>query len=122
MTLTETSCALSLGQPSRLAQMLIARSPAVILDRVSARFVCTRDELIGRDRHSHVAHARQVAAWLLRRSGWSYVEIGRALGGRHHTTIMYAIEKIERERAASEDVRRALDEMLNNDEGRNRTT
>lgn len=36
------------------------------------------------------------------RGGWSTTRIGRFYNGRHHTTVLHAIEKIERLRQADE--------------------
>jgi chromosomal replication initiator protein len=70
-------------------------SPERILDAVAREFNLTREKLIGRDRSRDVALPRQVAMYLLREeANVSLPQIGDALGGRDHTTVMYAIEKI----------------------------
>ena len=41
--------------------------------------------------------ARQIAMYLLKNKlKLTYVEIGNALGGRDHTTVMYGVDKIEK--------------------------
>src|SRR5215813_9567598 len=41
--------------------------------------------------------SRQVSMYLVKRVGrWSLAQIGRFYNGRHHTTVLHAIEKIER--------------------------
>jgi chromosomal replication initiator protein len=51
--------------------------------------------MLGRDRSQNVALPRQIAMYLIREaSNASLPQIGQALGGRDHTTVMYAIEKI----------------------------
>jgi chromosomal replication initiator protein len=53
------------------------------------------DDLLGRDRSQKIAEPRQVAMYLLRQeTDASLPQIGEVLGGRDHTTVMYAIEKI----------------------------
>jgi chromosomal replication initiator protein len=48
-------------------------------------------------RHKSVAAPRAVAMYLARRhTRQSYPDLGRAFGGKHHTTIISAVEKIER--------------------------
>jgi hypothetical protein len=79
---------------------------------VAQRFGVTWDEVTGPDRHRRIAGARQVAAWLLRKAGLSFPEIGRVLGARDHTTAMAAVQKIDRERAADPDVATQLDELV----------
>ena len=44
--------------------------------------------------------SRQVSMYLAKNvGGWSTTRIGRFYNGRHHTTVLHAIEKIERLRA-----------------------
>jgi hypothetical protein len=41
--------------------------------------------------------SRQISMYLAKHvGGWSTPQIGRFYNGRHHTTVLYAIEKIER--------------------------
>ena len=46
-------------------------------------------------RHKSVARPRAVAMYIARtRTGNSYPDLGRAFGGKHHTTVISAVEKI----------------------------
>ncbi len=66
-----------------------------VVDIVARSFNVTADHILGRDRSQNIALPRQVAMYLLREeSNASLPQIGQALGGRDHTTVMYAIEKI----------------------------
>ena len=70
-------------------------TPTQVVDIVARAFNLTRDQLLGRDRSQNVALPRQIAMYLIREaSNASLPQIGQALGGRDHTTVMYAIEKI----------------------------
>ncbi|WP_448335277.1 chromosomal replication initiator protein DnaA [Bellilinea sp.] len=72
-----------------------AVEPAQILQAVTRTFGVSRERLLGRDRSREVALPRQVAMYLMREIGnLSLPQIGEALGGRDHTTVMYACEKI----------------------------
>src|SRR5215472_14316337 len=56
--------------------------------------------------------SRQVSMYLARHVGrWSLSQIGRFYNGRHHTTVLHAISKIERFRRSDESVD-ALIEVL----------
>ena len=56
--------------------------------------------------------SRQVSMYLARHVGrWSLAKIGRFYNGRHHTTVLHAVEKIERLRQ-SDEAFRALIEVL----------
>lgn len=53
--------------------------------------------------------SRQVSMYLAKNvGGWSTTKIGRFYNGRHHTTVLHAIEKIERLRQTDE----SLDGLL----------
>ena len=55
----------------------------------------TAEALLGRDRSHKIAEPRQVAMYLMRKeTDASLPQIGEVLGGRDHTTVMYAIDKI----------------------------
>lgn len=81
-----------------LADLLPQRKeiePHHILDAVASAYGITRDQLCSRDRSREVVLPRQVAMYLLREEAkTSLPQIGEALGGRDHTTVMYACEKV----------------------------
>lgn len=52
-------------------------------------------ELLSPTRRRKIAHARQHAMWLLRQEGYSYPQIGRAFGGRDHTTALHGVRAHE---------------------------
>jgi chromosomal replication initiator protein len=84
-----------------LADLLPQRGdvrPAQVVELVARKFNLSVDKLLGRDRSRDVALPRQIAMYILREeSNFSLPQIGEALGGRDHTTVMYAIEKISNE-------------------------
>ncbi len=72
--------------------------PDKIIDLVARYFNLSADKLLGRDRSRNVALPRQIAMYILREeANVSLPQIGEVLGGRDHTTVMYAIDKISRE-------------------------
>lgn len=75
---------------------------------VCAYFGVTEEELDSDDRHATVARARHVAMWYARQARHSYPEIGRAFGGRDHTTAMSAVRKIEAQRHVDPEIREAV--------------
>lgn len=72
--------------------------PQKIVDLVARYFNLSAEKLLGRDRSRNVALPRQIAMYILREeANVSLPQIGQVLGGRDHTTVMYAIEKISKE-------------------------
>jgi chromosomal replication initiator protein len=56
-----------------------------------------------------VAFPRQVAMYLCKRmAGESYPTIGLWFGGKHHTTVMHAVKKIEALRAKDSALNKSL--------------
>jgi hypothetical protein len=56
--------------------------------------------------------SRQISMYLAKHvGGWSTVKIGRFYNGRHHTTVLHAIQKVERLRCEDESID-ALIEVL----------
>lgn len=93
------------GQPlsnelvsSALADLIPQRSsiePNQVLETVAAAFSMPLERLLGRERSREVALPRQVAMYLLREEiNISLPQIGETLGGRDHTTVMYACDKV----------------------------
>ena len=52
------------------------------------------DDLRGPCRAAALVRARQVAYWLGRDHGHSLTRIGRALGGRDHTTVLQGLRRV----------------------------
>lgn len=66
-----------------------------IINDVAHYYGITPDELIHGDRHRAFADPRHVAAYCLHvRLGLGYSTIGRMLGGKRHSTIIYAVNKV----------------------------
>jgi chromosomal replication initiator protein len=69
--------------------------PDRVVDVVASAFGITREKLMSRERTREVALPRQVVMYLLREeANVSLPQIGEALGGRDHTTVIYACEKV----------------------------
>jgi chromosomal replication initiator protein len=81
-----------------LADMLPHRQdvqPDQVVRKVADSFGVTLDRILGRERSREVALPRQIAMYLLREEAHiSLPQIGDVLGGRDHTTVMYACEKV----------------------------
>jgi len=70
--------------------------PSYVVDLVARKFGLTAEKLLGRDRTKEVAFPRQIAMYLLREEAKiSFPQIGEVLGGRDHSTVMSAYDKIK---------------------------
>jgi chromosomal replication initiator protein len=73
----------------------ITREPPMILDAVAKHFGVTLDELRGKARHKEIVAPRHLAMYLLRTDArLSYPQIGSLFGGRDHSSVLHACEKI----------------------------
>jgi len=71
--------------------------PDEVVNQVAQYYKLSKDKLLSLDRSRDVAQPRQVAMYLLREDAHvSYPQIGEVLGGRDHTTVMYAVGKIKK--------------------------
>jgi len=70
-------------------------TPDEVVDVVSKYFQVGKRILLGESRARPIARPRQILMYLLRTHlGIPLEEIGRVVGGRDHTTVMHAVEKI----------------------------
>jgi chromosomal replication initiator protein len=83
-----------------------------IVDAAAQEFGVERDSLLARDRRPNVAMARQVAMYLARElTEHSLPEIGRGIGGRNHTTVLHAINRVGAAVRSDAAVRNAVDNL-----------
>jgi chromosomal replication initiator protein len=69
--------------------------PNQVIEMVADAFGITVDQILERNRSRQVALPRQIAMYLLREEAQiSLPQIGEALGGRDHTTVMYGCDKV----------------------------
>ena len=70
-------------------------TPDVILDATAAKFGLLKEDIIGQRRHRPLVTARQIAMYVFRElTELSYPAIAREFGGRDHTTVIHAVDKI----------------------------
>jgi chromosomal replication initiator protein len=83
-----------------------------IVDAAAVEFGVERESLLARDRRPAVATARQVAMFLAREmTDHSLPEIGRGIGGRNHTTVLHAVNRVSAALHDDEAVRSAVDNL-----------
>jgi chromosomal replication initiator protein len=83
-----------------------------IIDAAAQEFGVPPDSLLARDRRPTVATARQVAMYLARElTEHSLPEIGRGIGGRNHTTVLHAVNRVSATMRSDPSVRKAVDNL-----------
>ncbi len=84
-------------------------TPQLILKSVADFYGVLPGDLLKRSRKKEIVKPRQVAMFLLREeTKSSFPEIGSKLGGRDHSTVIHAYEKIKREEEENESVKQEL--------------
>ena len=70
------------------------------------------DDLLSKRRTKAVVRARQIAMYLAREeTAASFPQIGAALGGRNHSTVLHGYQKIAGEVDLDEDLRREVSDI-----------
>lgn len=70
-------------------------TPSYIIDIVAEHFSIKREDIISKKKSSDIAYPRQIAMYLCcSLTDYSLSEIGKALGGKDHSTILYGRDKI----------------------------
>ena len=70
-------------------------TPQVILDATAKAFGFSVEDLCGTSRRRPLVNARQIGMYLFRElTDYSYPAIAREFGGRDHTTVIHAVEKV----------------------------
>ena len=60
-----------------------------------------------------IAYPRQIAMYLTKElTNASLPEIGRAFGGKHHTTVLHSVQKIEALRQRDAELNRAIHSLI----------
>ena len=92
---------ITLDQAKQALNVIVPKPDSVTTDKIVEKVakdfnIRVNDLKFGR-RTQNIALARQVAMYLMRKVlGYSLKEIGVFFGGKDHTTVMYACEKIEK--------------------------
>ncbi|MED5165755.1 MAG: chromosomal replication initiator protein DnaA, partial [Actinomycetota bacterium] len=80
-------------------------TPDLILAKTSEIYGFSREDLVGASRRRPLVTARQVSMYVFREiTDLSYPAIAREFGGRDHTTVIHAVDKISRLMAERRDI------------------
>jgi chromosomal replication initiator protein len=80
---------------------------------VAERFSIKQSQLKEKSNTHKIVYPRQVAMYLVKElTDASLPEIGRAFGGKHHTTVIHSINKIDQTRHHDADLNRLLHSLM----------
>ena len=81
--------------------------------RVAAQYGLKTSELKSKSNSPRVSYPRQIAMYLMKHlTRMSLPDIGRQFGGKHHTTVMHAVNKIETQRVKDKEFDRQIEALL----------
>jgi chromosomal replication initiator protein len=79
---------------------------------VAEQFGLRVTEIKAKNNSRAIVYPRQIAMYLTKHlTEASLPEIGRQFGGKHHTTVMHSVEKIEQQRQGDKDLNRLLNKI-----------
>ncbi len=113
-----TGAAVSLATAQQVLRNIIASQEKrvtieVIQKRVSEHFNLREQDLKVRSNTRAIAFPRQVAMYIVKQlTTASLPEIGRQFGGKHHTTVLHSIHKIEEMRRSDKELNRTITRLM----------
>ncbi len=86
-----------------------------IVEEVSRTYNVTADDIYSRRKRSDVAHARQISMYIISKvlKEMSTTDIGNKFN-RDHSTVIYAVDKIEEELKLNDAERRIVEDIIKN--------
>ncbi|MBQ1741187.1 MAG: chromosomal replication initiator protein DnaA, partial [Erysipelotrichaceae bacterium] len=86
-----------------------------IIDEVAHTYGVTGDDIRSAKRNSNISNARQIAIYAVREiTGMSMKLIGEEFGGRDHSTIVYAINQIEKNMSKDPKLKSTVEDIIKN--------
>jgi chromosomal replication initiator protein len=113
-----TGSALNLVTAQQVLRNIIATQEKritidLIQKKVGEQFGLREQDLKVRSNTKAIAFPRQVAMYLVKQlTSASLPEIGRQFGGKHHTTVLHSINKIDALRRSDKDLNRTINKLM----------
>ena len=84
-----------------------------VLRAVAEKFKMQPSQLKQKTNAQNIAYPRQIAMYLIKELTQSSLpEIGRMFGGKHHTTVLHSVQKIDRLRQRDADLNRLIHSVI----------
>ena len=86
-----------------------------IIKMVASHYKLSVEEIKSKNNSRQIAVPRQVAMYICKRlTKHSFPEIGREFGGKHHTTVIHSVDKIEKLIKEDRNFHRVVSELIDN--------
>ncbi|MEJ2085055.1 MAG: chromosomal replication initiator protein DnaA, partial [Acidobacteriota bacterium] len=86
-----------------------------IIKSVARHYGLKVTEIKSKNNAKQIAFPRQVAMYLCKRlTELSYPDIGKQFNNKHHSTVMYSVEKIDKLRAEDSELDRTIEKLARN--------
>ena len=100
-----------------LRDTLNARAAVITIDAIQENvadyFGLRAGDLRSKSNARRITQPRQIAMFICKElTNHSLPEIGRAFGGKHHSTVIHSVNKVKRERENNEDTERVVHTLL----------
>ena len=87
----------------------------VIINKVASFLGVRAEDILGDKRPQNVVQARQISMYICRTAlGLSYPELGRVFGGRDHSTVIYAVNKVQKMMDGNKDMHNLVTRLASN--------
>jgi chromosomal replication initiator protein len=93
-----------------------ARAPSVeqVIRATSTYYGMKPAQLKAKNNSRPIAQPRQVAMYICKQvTGLSLPQIGREFGGKHHTTVLHSVRKVDSMRKKDAEISAAINKILN---------
>lgn len=102
---------------SVLRDSLSTRAAVITIDTIQENvadyFGLRAGDLRAKSNARRITHPRQIAMFLCKRlTNHSLPEIGRAFGGKHHSTVIHSVRKVEHDCEKDEDIHRVVHTLM----------
>ncbi len=88
--------------------------PKDVIDIVCDFYNITEEDIKGRNRAREVSYPRQIAMYIMREvTDYSLPKIGSLFGGRDHTTVMHACDKVNTDMQENTEFKITVNDLIN---------
>lgn len=86
-----------------------------IIEEVSRTFNVTSDDIRSKKRSANISRARQISMYCVREiTQMSVVDVGYEFGGRDHSTVIYALQQVEKLIQQDSKIKASVEDIIKN--------